>query len=57
MRLNKKSIESGLTVTVKGYEIRVTLDGYYEIYSVKNKKAFCYSNYDLMRRCLTDLLK
>ena len=57
MRLNKKRIEQGLTVTVKGYEIRITLDGYYEIYSVKNKKAFCYSNYDLMRRCLTDLLK
>ena len=57
MRLNKKSIESGLTVTVKGYEIRVTLDGYYEIYSVKNKKEFQYSNYDLMRRCLTELLK
>ena len=57
MRLNKKRIEQGLTVTVQGYEIRVTLDGYYSIYSKINKKEFQYSNYDLMRRCLTDLLK
>ena len=57
MRLNKKRIEQGLTVTVKGYEIRITLDGYYSIYSKINKKEFQYSNYDLMRRCLTDLLK
>jgi len=57
MRLNKKQIEEGLTVTVQGYEIRVTLDGYYEIYSVKNRKSFNYSNYGLMRRCLTELLK
>ena len=57
MRLNKKQIESGLTVTANGYEIRLTLDGYYSIYSKINKKEFQYSNYNLMRRCLTDLLK
>ena len=57
MRLNKKRIEQGLTVTVKNYEVRLSLDGYYSIYSKLNKKEFQYSNYDLMRRCLTDLLK
>lgn len=57
MRISKKKIENGLTVSVTGYEIRLTLEGYYEIYAIKARRYYSYSNYDLMRRCLNELIK
>jgi len=57
MRLNRKRIENGTHFIIDArFEIYLSLEGYYRIENVKTGFCYNYSNYALMRRCLTELI-
>jgi hypothetical protein len=56
LQLNRKALERGCHLIVGKFELYLSIDGYYCINNVKTRHVFHYSNYALMRRCLTELL-